>query len=260
MLIGNLVTRILLITGGLSCLRLNHQRSMKRSMLKTTVIIPALNEAGNIRQLVYEVRAAASVDIIVVDNGSTDSTAEEAKAAGTQVVSEPRRGYGYACAAGVAAIKDSDVLVFMDADYSFSPSELTSLFSPIFDNRADMVLGSRARGQIAQGAMPPHQRFGNWLVSRLMNLLYGLSITDLGPYRAIRRSLLMQLDMKEMTYGWPTEMIVKSARRGARIVEVPVSYHNRRFGQSKVSGTVRGTILATWFILGVTFRYAWKTH
>ena len=227
-------------------------------MPKTTVIIPALNEAGNIRQLVQEVQSTTPVDVIVVDNGSTDSTAEDANAAGAQVILEARRGYGYACAAGVAAVKDSDVLVFMDGDYSFSPSDLPALLAPIMENRADLVLGSRARGHIAQGAMPPHQRFGNWLVSRLMNLIYGLSITDLGPYRAVRRSLLMQLDMKEMTYGWPTEMIVKSARRKARIVEVPVSYHNRRFGQSKVSGTVRGTILAAWFILGVTFRYAWK--
>lgn len=231
-------------------------------MSKITVIIPALNEAGNIRQLVQEVQSTAPVDVIVVDNGSTDSTAEEANAAGAQVIREPRRGYGYACAAGAAAaaVKDSDILIFMDGDYSFSPFDLPSLLTPIFENRADMVLGSRARGHIAQGAMPPHQRFGNWLVSRLMNLLYGLSITDLGPYRAIRSSLLTQLDMKEMTYGWPTEMIVKAARHGSRIVEVPVSYHNRRFGQSKVSGTMRGTALAAWFILGVTFRYARKTH
>ena len=229
-------------------------------MAAVTVIIPALNEAGNIRQLVQEVRAATPVEVIVVDNGSTDSTAREAKAAGAKVISEPRRGYGYACAAGVAAVQNAEVLVFMDGDYSFAPADLPSLLSPILADRADMVLGSRERGHIAPGAMPSHQRFGNWLVSRLMNALYGLSITDLGPYRAIRRSLLSELDMREMTYGWPTEMIVKSARRGARIVEVPVSYHNRRFGQSKVSGTVRGTVLAAWYILGVTFRYAWKLH
>jgi hypothetical protein len=158
----------------------------------------------------------------------------------------------------VAETDQSDILVFLDGDYSFAPSDLPSLLAPIDENRADLVLGSRALGHIAPGAMPPHQRFGNQMVSRLMNILYGLSITDLGPYRAIRRSLLVQLDMQEMTFGWPTEMIVKAAHHGARIVEVPVSYHNRRYGQSKVSGTVRGTILAAWFILGVTLRYAWR--
>ena len=227
-------------------------------MLRITVIIPALNEGGNIHNLVEEVRAVASVDIIVVDNGSTDSTAEEAGEAGAKVVIESRRGYGYACAAGAAAAQDADVLVFMDGDHSFLPADLPSLLSPIIEGQSDFVLGSRELGEIAAGAMPSHQRFGNWLVSRLMNMLYGLSVTDLGPYRAIRKQLLVDLEMQEMTYGWPTEMTVKAARHGARIVEVPVSYKNRRFGRSKVSGTVKGTILATWFILGVTFRYAWK--
>ena len=227
-------------------------------MSRVTVIIPALNESGNIRQLVHEVQATVPAEVIVVDNGSTDSTAQEARQAGAKVVSEPRRGYGYACAAGVAESQDADVLVFLDGDHSFTPSDLPALLAPIDDRRVDMVLGSRALGHIAPGAMPPHQRFGNWLVSRLMNTLYRLSITDLGPYRAIRRQLLNKLDMQEMTYGWPTEMIVKAARSGARIAEVPVSYKSRRFGSSKVSGTVRGTILAAWFIFGVTFRYAWK--
>lgn len=229
-------------------------------MPRVTVIIPALNESGNIRQLVHDVQATVPAEVIVVDNGSTDSTAQEARQAGAKVVSEPRRGYGYACAAGVAESQDADVLVFLDGDCSFAPSDLPSLLAPIDDGHSDLVLGSRALGHIESGAMPPHQRFGNWLVSRLMNALYGLSITDLGPYRAIRRQLLMELDMREMTYGWPTEMIVKAARRKARIAEVPVSYHSRRFGHSKVSGTLRGTILATWFILGVTLRYAWKTE
>ena len=222
-----------------------------------SVIIPALNEAGNIHRLVTEVLTTAPVQVIVVDNDSTDATAEEARTAGAQVVYEPRRGYGYACAAGAAAAKEADILVFLDGDYSSLPGELPLILTPLLAGEADLVLGSRYRGHIEPGAMPPHQRFGNWLVARLMNLLYGLAITDLGPYRAIRRSLLEQLDMREMTFGWPTEMMTKAARLGARMVEVPVSFHNRRAGRSKVSGTVRGTILATWFIVGVTLRYAW---
>ena len=226
-------------------------------MPKIVVIIPALNEAGNIKRLVTEVLATTPAQVIVVDNGSTDATAEEAGLAGALVVSEPRRGYGYACAAGVAAAPQADILVFLDGDYSFLPAELPAILAPILADQADLVLGSRYRGYVAPGAMPPQQRFGNWLVARLMNVLYGLAITDLGPYRAIRHSLLASLEMRETTFGWPTEMIVKTARQHARIVEVPVSYHQRRQGRSKVSGTVRGTILAGWFILGVTLRYAW---
>lgn len=228
------------------------------SLANVTVIIPALNEAGNIQRLVAEVLATLPVKVVVVDNGSTDATAAEARAAGAEVISEPRRGYGYACAAGVAAASahQADILAFLDGDYSFLPAELPAVLEPVLTDQADLSLGSRQRGYIAVGAMPPHQRFGNWLVSRLMNPLYGLTITDLGPYRAVRRSLLETLHMREMTFGWPTEMIVKAARRGVKIVEVPVSYHNRRAGRSKVSGTIRGSLLAAWFILGVTLRYA----
>ena len=226
-------------------------------MTKTAVIVPALNEAGNIQRLVTEVLEIMPVHVIVVDNGSTDATAEEARAAGAQVVYEHRRGYGYACAAGVAAAQGVDLLAFLDGDYSSLPAELPAILAPILDDEADLVIGSRGRGYIAPGAMPPQQRFGNWLASRLMNRLYGLSITDLGPYRAIRRPLLLALDMREMTFGWPTEMMLKAAKRGARIVEVPVSYHSRQAGRSKISGTLRGTILAAWFILGVILRSAW---
>ncbi|MDZ4767580.1 MAG: glycosyltransferase family 2 protein [Chloroflexota bacterium] len=227
--------------------------------MQVTVIIPALNEAGNIHRLTREIPRAFSFDVtltvIVVDNGSTDRTGDEARAAGAQVVTEPRRGYGYACNAGVSAAQDADVIVFMDGDGSFDPAEMVGLLQPIVDGRADLVLGSRAQ-HIELGAMPSHQRFGNRLVSALMRLLYRLPITDLAPYRAIRRDRLLTLDMREMTYGYPTEMLVKAARSGTRIVEIPVQYRKRWSGKSKVSGTIRGTLLATYYILGVTLRYA----
>ncbi len=222
------------------------------------VIIPALNEAGNIQRLVSEVQATLPVEVVVVDNGSTDATAQEARTAGAQVVYEPRRGYGYACAAGVAATQAAEIVAFLDGDCSSLPGELPLILNPILADQADLVLGSRLLGYIAPQAMPSHQRFGNWLVARLMSALYGMQITDLGPYRAIRRPLLLSLNMREMTYGWPTEMMVKAARRGLRIHEVPVSFHPRHAGKSKVSGTLRGTFLAAWYILGVTLRYAWS--
>lgn len=226
--------------------------------MNVTVIIPALNEAGNIGSLVTEVNATIQAEVVVVDNGSTDATADEARAANATVVTESRRGYGYACAAGAqrAAARQADVVIFLDGDYSFLPADLPALVRPIEHDQADLVLGSRWLGHIEPGAMPPQQRFGNWLTARLMNRLYGLSITDLGPYRAVRRSLIEQLDLREMTYGWPSEMLVKAARQQARIVEVPVAYHARRMGRSKISGTVRGTLLAGWHILRVTLRYA----
>ncbi len=228
--------------------------------MKTAVIIPALNEAGNIAALVRETFAQQVDCVIVVDNGSTDDTALLASRAGAAVISEPRRGYGFACASGTALAQheNMDVLVYMDGDFSSLPGEMKRLLDPLESDEADLVLGSRTLGHIASGAMLPHQRFGNWLSSRLMSRLYQVTVTDLGPYRAIRASLLQELQMQEMTFGWPTEMMVKTARMGGRIVEVPVSWHVRRSGQSKVSGTLKGSFLAAYYILGVTLRYAWR--
>ena len=225
--------------------------------MNTTVIIPALNEAGCIGDLVRATLTQPINEVVVVDNGSTDETAGVARQAGARVVSEPRRGYGYACAAGVAATDArTEALVFIDGDYSFAPNEIPRVLGPLQAGTADLVLGSRALGNIEAGSMPPPQRVGNWLVARLMRWLYALPVTDLGPFRAVRRDLLANLDMREMTFGWPTEMIVKAARRRARIAEVPVSYRSRRAGQSKVSGTIKGTVMAGYIILDTTFRYA----
>ena len=179
----------------------------------TSVIIPALNEAGNIAGVVAAARAQAVDEVIVVDNGSSDATAAVAAAAGAVVVAEPRRGYGYACTAGSAAAH-GDILVYLDGDGSSLPAEMPRLIEPLRADAADLVLGSRVLGHIAAGAMPPHQRSGNWLAASLMRGLYRVQVTDLGPYRAIRRDLLGELDMREMTFGWPTEMMVKAARRG----------------------------------------------
>jgi glycosyltransferase involved in cell wall biosynthesis len=232
------------------------QRALAGSSV--AIIIPARNEEVPLPGVIAEIPQQASGLVVVVDNGSTDRTAEVARAAGAVVVHEPQAGYGYACAAGIGAAMDRgiEILVFLDADGSFDPTQIPELLAPIEAGEADLVLGSRPAGGMEQGAMPHHARFGNWLVARLMRVLYGLRVTDLGPFRAIRANLLDQLGMAEMTYGWPTEMMVKAARRGARVVEVPVRYRVRRGGRSKVSGTVRGTVLAAYFILFVTLRYA----
>ncbi|MBK9093620.1 MAG: glycosyltransferase family 2 protein [Anaerolineae bacterium] len=222
------------------------------------VIIPALNEAESIGVVLAAIPAGLAAEVIVVDNGSTDDTAARALAAGARVVREDRRGYGFACAAGVAATQ-ADIMVFLDADLSDFPEEMAALLAPIQSGQADLVLGSRfLAGNLSRSVMPPQQRFGNWLASRLMQRLYRIPVTDLSPFRAVRRDVLLALDMREMTYGWPTEMMVKAARRGYRLTEIAVRYRARYAGRSKVSGTVRGALLAAYYILGTTLRYAWR--
>jgi glycosyltransferase involved in cell wall biosynthesis len=225
--------------------------------LTIAVIIPALDEEATIGGVLADIPPGVVDCVIVVDNGSVDATARVAREGGAQVVREDRRGYGWACYAGCVAAREADILVFMDGDGADDPAQIVDLVRPIRAGEADLVLGSRERGEKEPGALLPHARFGNWLAARLMRALYDLRVTDLGPFRAIRRETLDALDMREMTYGWPTEMMVKAAKRGCRIVEIPVDYRNRAGGRSKVSGTVRGTVLAATFIIGTTLKHAW---
>ncbi len=227
--------------------------------MKTVAVIPALNEAVGLAKVLSEIPDNWIDEVFVVDGGSTDGTPEVARRHGARVVVQSRRGYGLACATGAAAASDAEAIVFLDADGSDVPADLPALVEPVRSGRADLVLGSRLAGSIARGAMPPHQRFGNWLAGFLIRRLYGVPLTDLPPFRCVRADVLRALDMRETTYGWPTEMIVKAIRRGYRIVEVPVRYRPRAGGRSKISGTVRGTLLAAYFILGTTLRYAFSS-
>jgi glycosyltransferase involved in cell wall biosynthesis len=227
--------------------------------VSVALIIPALNEEAVIARVVAEVPREHVDRILVVDNGSTDRTGEQAAAAGATVVREERRGYGYACAAGVSAAgAEFDLLAFMDGDGSDDAAQLPDLLAPLEAGQADLVLGSRVLGPAQRGALLPHQRLGNSLTTGLIRLLYGRAVTDLPPFKAVRRSTLAGLGMSEMTYGWTVEMIVKSAKRGLPIVEVPVSTRPRLGGQSKVSGTFKGTVLAAYFMLGTTLKVAWR--
>ena len=226
--------------------------------MKTALVIPVLNEQGIIGRVLEEIPASCSDRIIVVDNGSSDGTAEEARAAGAEVIYEPRQGYGYACMAGYLAAEDAEIIVFMDGDGADDPAQIPILVQPIEQDRADLVIGSRELGNAEPGALLLQARIGNWITARLVQLLYGLRISDLGPFRAIRRKVLDSLDMQEMIYGWTIEMMVKAVKRGYRVHEVPVDYRKRLGGKSKISGTLRGTILAAYYILGTTAKHAWR--
>jgi glycosyltransferase involved in cell wall biosynthesis len=228
-------------------------------MSNVSVVIPALNEEEPIAGVVRECLATKIPnEIIVVDNGSDDRTAERARDAGARVVTAPR-GYGRACAAGVRAVSpESDFIVFLDGDGSDCPEFMNQLVDPIADGKFDFVIGSRTRGQREPGSMNFQQIFSGRLAGWLMSILYGVRYTDMSPFRAIRRDVLEKLSMKEETYGWNLEMQMKAARAGLRILEVPVNHRCRAGGISKVSGTLRGTFVAGARIIATFLRIALK--
>lgn len=228
-----------------------------RARPRIVAVVPCLNEAPSVARVVRTLRAQPLLDrVVVVDNGSTDGTARIAEEAGADVVREERRGYGYACKAGVAAARDADVIVLLDGDAADDPDDLPRILAPLLAGGADLVVGSRAIGAREAGSMTPQQVVGNKIAAWLMRWIYGVRVTDLGPFRCIRRCDLLALDMQEMTYGWSVEMMVKAARAGYRYREVPVRYM-RRIGVSKVGGTLKGSVRAGWCIVSTTLRY-WR--
>jgi glycosyltransferase involved in cell wall biosynthesis len=229
------------------------------------IVMPALNEEAAVGAQAHAalahsgLRALGLARVIVVDNGSDDATATVARAAGAEVVSEPRRGYGRACLAGVMAAPLGSLIMQMDADGSDDLDGAARVAALVLSGRADLAMGARTLGNVEPGALTIQQRVGNAVATILMRLLGSARVSDLGPVRAIRREALLALDMREMTYGWSTEMLIKAARAGLQIVEAPVDYHRRVGGVSKVSGTLGGSVRAGWRILAATLRYArWR--
>jgi len=225
--------------------------------MRIVTIIPALDEEAAIGRVVQAIPRTLVQEVIVVDNGSRDGTARVATAAGATVILEPQRGYGAACLAGAQAAHHADILVFLDGDASDDPAEMSQVLHPLLTGQADLVLGSRTAGQGDQSGLTPQQRVGNFVVTRLIQLLYGVALTDIGPFRAITWPTFQALGMEHKTYGWPVEMVVKAAKKGYRIVEVPVSCH-KRIGRSKVAGTIKGSLCAGYHLLRTTLRYAWR--
>ncbi|PKP09212.1 MAG: UDP-glucose--dolichyl-phosphate glucosyltransferase [Bacteroidetes bacterium HGW-Bacteroidetes-3] len=229
-------------------------------MTNIKVIIPAYNEEESIGLVVKEIPEIVS-EIIVVSNNSADNTIEVAKKAGATVLSENRKGYGYACLKGLEYISNQetkpDIIVFLDGDYSDYPDELTNLIEPILKDNTDFVIGARVPGFREKKSMTPQQIFGNWLATFLMKLFFNAKFTDLGPFRAIKYDKLLALDMQDKTYGWTVEMQLKVLKQKMSYVEIPVHYKTR-IGVSKVSGTVKGTLMAGIKIIGWIFKYAFK--
>tara|TARA_R110002051_G_scaffold4043_8_gene21473 strand:+ start:14594 stop:15283 length:690 start_codon:yes stop_codon:yes gene_type:complete len=229
-------------------------------MTNINVIIPAFNEANSIAHVINELPKIVS-EVIVVNNNSTDDTVINAEAAGATVLTETRKGYGYACLKGLdyvaAKSKQPDIIVFIDGDYSDYPEELIKVIAPILENDIDFVIGARNKNLREEGSMTPQQVFGNWLATFLMKLFFGAKFTDLGPFRAIKYKKIKELSMEDKTYGWTVEMQLKVLKKKMTYTEVPVRY-KRRIGVSKVSGTVKGSIFAGIKILGWIFKYSIK--
>jgi glycosyltransferase involved in cell wall biosynthesis len=221
------------------------------------IVIPAFNEEEAICHLLPQIPCDVAQWVIVVDNGSTDKTAEVARQAGAIIAYEPMRGYGRSCFTGyqTACSLGADVVVFMDGDGSDNPADLPMMLSPLQHNQADLVVGSRVSKRAEHGAVPPQARLGNWLVSNMIRLFYGLRLSDIGTFRVIHCAALDALHMHEMTFGWPVEMLVKAAKAHYKIVELPIHYRHRSHGESKVAGTLSGSIKAAYCMLRTTLRY-----
>ncbi|NMM49509.1 glycosyltransferase family 2 protein [Marinigracilibium pacificum] len=222
------------------------------------VIIPAFNEENAVGKVINEIPMDIVKEVIVVNNGSVDKTALEAKKAGATVLDQPEKGYGRACLKGIDYLKscdNTDIVVFLDADYSDYPEETYQLVAPIINEDVDMVIGSRATGDRQSGSMTPQQIFGNWLATKMIRWFYNEHFTDLGPFRAIKYQKLLDLDMQDKTYGWTVEMQVKAAKQKFKSTEIPVKYR-QRIGVSKVSGTVKGTVMAGYKIITTILKYA----
>ena len=229
-------------------------------MPKIKVIIPAFNEQDSIAKVIQDIPSIVE-EVIVVSNNSTDLTEVNAKQAGATVLTENRKGYGYACLKGMDYISKQqskpDIIVFLDGDYSDYPEELTKIIAPIIEDNIDLVIGSRVKELREDGAMTPQQIFGNWLATKLMSLFFKAKFTDLGPFRAIKYEKLLALNMVDKTYGWTVEMQLKALKQKLSYTEVPVNYRNR-IGVSKVSGTIKGSIFAGIKILSWIFKYSFK--
>ncbi len=223
------------------------------------VLIPALNEEQSIGAVIDDIPKHIITEIIVINNGSTDNTVETAQSHGATTLTETTKGYGHALMKGIHYIapKNPDIIVFLDGDYSDYPDEIPEVIKPILENDVDMVIGSRVLGEHEKGALLPQARFGNWLSTRLIRLFWKYKFTDLGPFRAIKYDKFMALDMKELTYGWTVEMQIKAAKMKYKCTEVPVKYR-KRIGQSKVTGTIRGSAKAGIGILRTIFALLFK--